>query len=337
MKRRLAFIILNLFVFSSTALSQDLGYDKSQLTNQKQFESTLWMPAHDVDLLSIKSSIQVWQKLKDVGLENIYGLSVFRTKHLYILVFNAGWTGTQWEIYNRKDNSLEFRSEGISGGYGPKGPKDHLDSCSSGVTSTQVNFRQYTKTGPLLLEVYVPGCRKGAAHHEFLFHLDGESLEEVEGSRFVMNDYYNYTEKERGWRWWPKDDHYVRLGQVYWNSAGEMQWTRKLNTRLLSLTRVGGRSDSYDYPQPEVHRHCGYSKTTRAVHCETEVVRSVTLKARHFLDFRDKERNGGGPPTPDYLEDVLRTYPYMADAGYILPKQELTNIKRALSKLRKGK
>jgi len=312
---------------NSWAQDKKISLNINEQTQKAMFESTYWIPKRGVKLLNEESALGVWEKYHGANSEQITALSVFETETMHLLVFNVAYIGTHWAIYTRKDGKLDFYSESISGGYGSKGPKDFVEGCSAGQTSTKVNFRQYTKEGPLLLEVYIPGCREGAAHHEFLFHIDGEKLEEVKGSRFVMNDYYNHTEDEKGWRFWPKNDKYVRIGKVSWSDEGEMKWTRKFNTRLICLSSEGGRGIEYDFPQPEVHRHCHYSKTLRAVQCENEVVKEVILKAEHFFSYHyDLDRSGDR-----HLREALKVYPHMEEAGHILSTKELAKIKRRLS------
>lgn len=337
-------IVCALFLLICTPVlaqqSKNISYSLVEHEQKKLFKSTLWMPERGVRLLNKETSKEVWERYNQEPhkTDKINALSVFETKHLHLVVFNVPYYGINWHVYSRKDGSLEFASEGISGGYDHRGPKHGgMGGCTAGSTTTSVNFRQYTKEGPLFLEVYVPGCREGNAHHEFLFHLDEETLREVEGSRFVMNDYYNTTELSRGWRWWPKNNEYVRLGYVNWSDKGEMQWTRKFNTHLRSLISRGGSSDEYNYPQPEVHRHCRYDKTARRVRCEAEIVRKVTLKASYFLDFGRSHREYYDSPQVDHLKEVLRHTAHMTDAGYILPEKELAKLGRALSKMSKGK
>lgn len=297
--------------------------DIEEETQKHLFESTYWMPERGVTLLKQKYAIKAWSRMRkkpcfvNVPKYPIIGLVAFKTEYFYIFAYH-GQSFSDW-IVCRKNGDLEFHAYGISGGYLDGNPKVTADICSSGGNTASARFRNYTKEGPLLLEVHVGGCRGGESHHEFLFHLDESELEEVKGSRIVMHDYFNYSEAKRGWLWWPYKK-YERFSSLSWTDNDELKWTKLLYKIPLSMFEYRMDPSDYDYDMSLHELSCQYNEKSRDVSCESEILKKVNIDIKGAL-----KRSDG---SEDYYQNLYKHIKEVKPMGYKVEDSDFKKLKK---------
>ena len=336
----------NLFILilllPTTSFSQELE-SKSDFEEKNQsdlFEKTYWMPERGVILLNDSSAMNAWNKMKQksCGLQedfdDLKALKVFRTEHLYIFNFE-NHKGYDWVVCQKKNGFTEFHAEGISGGYEDENPKKPFDTCSTGATNSSVRFRSYEKNGPLLLEVHIGGCRGGEAHHEFLFRLDREELEEIPGSRLVMHDYFSKSELKKGWMWTSYS--YSRLGKISWNGKGNLVWKRFLKKHPMELVVYGAFETGHEKYQPSLFlRTCEYDSDRWIVECEDELKKTSLIDydvISYYVEFKDLTIG-----ELDYLisiRDGLKKD--LKELGYYMKPVELEKLEKRINYLKEDK
>lgn len=312
----------------------DEGFSHDEYSKKSAFESTMWMPNRGVKLLKDDYALEVWKSVQDSNCyipklndENLRSFNVFQTQHLNIFLFST-WAGSDWTVCQRKSNKQEFQAGNLSGGYQDGDPKNAMGNCSSGSSSTKVRFRSYRKDGPLLLEVYLGGCRGGEAHHEFLFRLDKEELEEIPGSRLVMNDYYNFSENE-GWMWMPHK-RYSRFGHKSWNENGDLSWTRKLQKHPLIF--VTHNRSVYDYHKASVFElKCKYHGDAWKVACEEQIITSVSLDFGKIESVYNAEPNRY--EEKEYYRTVIKKINWLKSVGYHVKQESREQMEARILRL----
>lgn len=339
MKIKTALLALIAIVSSANVSAQDSHPVMSKKFDEQSqaalFKKTYWIPKRGVILLNESSSIKAWEKMREkecIVNENILelrALNVFRTEHLYIFNFE-NYKGYDW-IVCRKDGAAEFHAEGISGGYAEGDPKKPFDTCSSGATNSEVRFRSYEKDGPLLLEVHVGGCRGGEAHHEFLFRLDKETLQEIPGSRLVMHDYFNKSEVKQGWMWTASI--YSRLGKSSWNDDGNLVWERSLRKHPMEFVVYEAYEFGHERYQPSFFlRTCSYNSTEWRVICTEKLTKKSPITndlIDYYLEFKGIYRND--KEVLRYLKSIKSGLSgRLKDLGYYMEPEELKELNRSI-------
>lgn len=268
---------------------------------QKQtFEATFWEPDKGVKLLSDESAQKRWQQYhsscstpRSVGClfgqheawSHLTSLVVFETESLIIFVytrFQLEDATPNWLVYEKESKRSVYNAHSLDAGYEVStSPPKGTEACSNTV-HTSSRFRPYTTDGPLLLETHLNICQRDENHHEFLFHLDEDTLVEVEGSRFVM-DHRFYSKEERPWTWWYGGKKYFRFGKLGWNKDGERTWTRQLVVSPLGDEFFGFQGSRFE-------QTCHYNKEKRAIQCKYEKTKDEEIPMKDGRSFRENNK-----------------------------------------------
>lgn len=313
------------------------GFDHDKRSRKSAFETTMWMPNRGVKLLKDEYALKVWKEVQESDCyipkltdDNLESFDVFQSEHLNIFLFSTR-AGLDWTICRKDSNIEELQAGKLSGGYKNQDPKNPAGNCGSGSEGTLVRFRSYEKNGPLLLELYVGGCRSGEAHHEFLFRLDKQGLEEIPGSRLVMHDYYNRSEIERGWMW--TSDHYSRFGKVSWSNDAEMIWTRKLRKRSMLFVIYEMWYDEFDAPLYELT--CKYNSVEWRVYCEEKLLKRANITAKIVKKFYEEYNQNDRERGKIYMETVRKAIPSnLKKMGYDMSKKEQKILDEYINRLK---
>ena len=301
------------------------------------FESTHWVPKGGIILLKQEDALNAWSRMQREPCLNtlptspVYGLIGFKTEHLYIFSYR-NQLFTDWVVC-RKNGALDFHAHGISGGFSRDNPKQGQDICSAGNNNVNVRFRRYEKTGPLLLEVDMGGCRI-EAKYELLFALDRDELYEVPGSRFTIEDFR--SDQGNGWFYWPvKYNDYTRFEKLSWNEDDELQWQKTL---YKIPTQFHDPNAHYDHRNiPKITKSCHYSKDNKKIVCKDKLKNKTELKMEHIYEqCKVEDVCGYDEVSLSYLSSIKQSLPStFKDLGYFMKEDEKNKLEKSITKIQK--
>ena len=298
MWKYLTILLVSLLISRSVA-AQTFKFDDE--ISKEAFSSTYWEPKRGVKLLRQEAGIKMWKSFTEscntsINIEgecffpevkeweHLTSLHVFTTDHLIAFVYTKSsfaYSNPDWAIYEKNSKKLLYKARSFDGGYDADAvPLIGIEGCSDDVFTT-TRFRPYVRDGNLLLETHVQLCRREENHHEFLFHLDEETLTEVPGSRFVQDT--GYPINNDIWTWRYADDSYSRFGKLSWTSDNERSWTRQLMS-------IPAHKEFVDFKGALHTQTCFYSNKSRAVECEMSLQRKseVPLIVK-LVEYKKKE------------------------------------------------
>lgn len=327
--------LLTLLIFVKTGDASDgklQAYIK-QLRKENRdthLQLTGWKPGRGVKLLDDKAARQVWNHYEEAceashiencwmpSLSKVDGSSVityfvFETRHHHLLAYtilnqhgpNLNWFIAHKHFPHRIIDSMQYEA-----GYDYDDPSLPSSHGSCGASTTLIRFRELTKKGPFFLEVVLERCQTHSNRHELLFHLDSETLVEVENSRMDMDYSIHPT---RSWRWFYEGEHY-QPREYEWNERGEAKWTRRLYKYLE------GEWGRY-YSGVLVERQCQYSQEKKAVICHETLLKQAILEDYdNYMRNMDKVCSHEKTPCTKSHEEIVEE---LRSIGFVINEKDI--------------